>query len=237
MRKKIVGISILIILAGIGVILGKKFVYEPANELSNVTIGKTLYINFEAGDADYLEMLLEEQNADDPSNKVILLNREEVEKLIQYMKDNGVRIAPGEYEIPQTSKYEDLLSILKFESKKSLTNFNGEMLFVEDQDVYIIGYDDVIYMYYVFWYHKDGNLVGVTNSWERLPTIEKMESGLWRFSANRGTSLCQEVYFDEDKGWLSGDYYYVVGVSDEHIAYLVYDYSENNALIWIGDIF
>ena len=100
--------------------------------ISNVPIGKTLYINFEAGDADYLEMLLEEQNADDPSNKVILLNREEVEKLIQYMKDNGVRIAPGEYEIPQTSKYEDLLSILKFESEKSLTNFNGEMLCVEE---------------------------------------------------------------------------------------------------------
>ena len=118
MRKKIVGISILIILVGIGVILGKKFVYEPVNELSNVTIGKTLYINFEAGDADYLEMLLEEQNADAPSNKVILLNREEVEKLIQYMKDNGVQITPGEYEIPQTSKYEDLLSILKFESEK-----------------------------------------------------------------------------------------------------------------------
>lgn len=86
--------------------------------ISNVTIGKTLYINFEAGDADYLEMLLEEENADDPSNKVILLNREDVEKLIQYMRDNGVQITPGEYKIPQTSKYEDLLSILKFESKK-----------------------------------------------------------------------------------------------------------------------
>lgn len=205
--------------------------------ISNVLIGKTLYINFEAGDADYLEMLLEEENADDPSNKVILLNREEVEKLIQYMRDNGVQITPGEYKIPQTSKYEDLLSILKFESEKSLTNFNGEILFVEEQDVYKIDYDAENNMYYVFWYNKDGNLVGVTNSWERLPTIEKMESGLWRFSANRGTSLCQEVYFDEDNGWLSGDYYYVVGVSEEYIAYLVYDYSENNALIWIGDIF
>ncbi len=118
MRKKIFCISILIILVGIGVILGKKFVYEPANELSNVTIGKTLYINFEIGDADYLEMLLEEENADDPSNKVILLNREEVEKLIQYMRDNTIQITPGEYKIPQTSKYEDLLSILKFESKE-----------------------------------------------------------------------------------------------------------------------
>ncbi len=237
MRKKIFCISILIILVGIVVILGKKFVCEPANELSNVTIGKTLYINFEAGDADYLEMLLEEENADDPSNKVVLLNREEVEKLIQYMRDNTIQITPGEYKIPQTSKYEDLLSILKFESKTSLTNFNGELSLIEEQDAYKIGYDVENNAYYVFWYHKDGGLVGVTNSWEQLPTIEKMESGLWRFSVNRGTSLCQEVYFDEDNGWLSGDYYYVVGVSEDHIAYLVYDYSENNALIWIGDIF
>ena len=59
-------------------------------------------------------------------------------------------------------------------------------MFVEEQDVYRIGYDDENNMYYVFWYNKDGNLVGV---------------------------------------------------SEEHIAYLVYDYSENNALIWIGDIF
>ena len=49
-----------------------------------------------------------------------------------------------------------------------------------------VHYDDENNMYYVFWYNKDGNLVGV---------------------------------------------------SEEHIAYLVYDYSENHALIWIGDIF
>ena len=36
MRKKIVGISILIILVGIGVILGKKFVYEPVQDIEPV---------------------------------------------------------------------------------------------------------------------------------------------------------------------------------------------------------
>ena len=52
------------------------------------------------------------------SNKLILLDREAVEQLIQYMRDNDVRIVSGEYKIPQTSTYEEIVHILVFESFK-----------------------------------------------------------------------------------------------------------------------
>ncbi len=109
MNKFIVVILILALL-----IIG---IYVVVNVLliSNVSIGKTIYLNFENGDADYLETLLESENANDPNNKVKLLDKEAVEELIQYMRDNHFKIVSGEYKIPQTSNYEELISILKFE--------------------------------------------------------------------------------------------------------------------------
>ena len=93
----------------------KKAEEEMHIQISNVSIGKTIYLNFENGDADYLETLLESENANDPNNKVKLLDKEAVEELIQYMRDNHFKIVSGEYKIPQTSNYEELISILKFE--------------------------------------------------------------------------------------------------------------------------
>lgn len=78
-------------------------------------IGTTIKINFESGDADSLEKLLKEENANAPGNKVKLLNREAVEGVIQYMRNNNIRIVSGEYEIPQTSDYGELINVLDFE--------------------------------------------------------------------------------------------------------------------------
>lgn len=84
-------------------------------QLKDISIGKTVQIGFENTDADDLVRLLEQENEKDPGNKLILLDREAVEQLIQYMKDNQVRIVSGEYEIPQTSNYSELMKILEFE--------------------------------------------------------------------------------------------------------------------------
>lgn len=98
----------------------KKAEKEMHIQISNVSIGKTIYLNFENGDADYLETLLESENANDPNNKVKLLDKEAVEELIQYMRDNHFKIVSGEYKIPQTSNYEELISILKFEIENDI---------------------------------------------------------------------------------------------------------------------
>lgn len=128
-------------------------------------------------------------------------------------------------------------SPLEMDDLEAVDNVFGDDFFIEEQDVYKIGYDNENGMYYVFWYDKEGILVGVTNSWRRFPTIEKMENGLWRFEVSRGTGLGQEVYFDEENGYLSDNYYYVVGVSEEYIARLMYDVSESDTLIMIEPIF
>ena len=80
--------------------------------MTHFTIGKMIYIEFEVGDADYLEMLLESEN----DNKLNLFAKEEVQELIQYMRDNNIKIVPGKYKIPQTSNFEEMINILRFES-------------------------------------------------------------------------------------------------------------------------
>lgn len=90
-------------------------------QIGNVSIGKTIYLNFKSGDADYLETLLESENANDPNNKVKLLNKEAVEGLIQYMRDNNFKIVLGEYKIPQNSNYEELINILNFELESEIS--------------------------------------------------------------------------------------------------------------------
>lgn len=55
------------------------------------------------------------ENATDSGNKVKLLNKEAIEGVIQYMRDNNIRIVSGEYEIPQTSDYGELINVLDFE--------------------------------------------------------------------------------------------------------------------------
>lgn len=102
----------------IGLIIISGYVVIKTIQIRNVHIGKVVDINFQNGNADYLEMLLKSENKNDPKNKLILFDREAVEQLIQYMRDNNVSIVPGDYKIPQTSTYKELLNILEFESFK-----------------------------------------------------------------------------------------------------------------------
>lgn len=115
MNKFIVIILILVLL------IISIYVIVNVIQIGNVSIGKTIYLNFKSGDADYLETLLESENANDPNNKVKLLNKEAVEGLIQYMRDNNFKIVLGEYKIPQNSNYEELINILNFELESEIS--------------------------------------------------------------------------------------------------------------------
>lgn len=115
MNKFIVMILILVLL------IISIYVIVNVIQIGNVSIGKTIYLNFKSGDADYLETLLESENANDPNNKVKLLNKEAVEGLIQYMRDNNFKIVLGEYKIPQNSNYEELINILNFELESEIS--------------------------------------------------------------------------------------------------------------------
>lgn len=110
--------KIMVLIIGVILLIIVGYVVIKMNQLKNFSIGKNIYINFQDGNPDYLEMLLESENEKDPSNKLILLNRDAVEQLIQYMRDNDVRIVSGEYKIPQTSNYEEIMNILEFEPEK-----------------------------------------------------------------------------------------------------------------------
>lgn len=110
--------KVMVLIVGVILIVIIGYVVIKMNQFKNLSIGKTVDINFQDGNADYLEILLEPEKEKDPSNKLVLLNREAVEQLIQYMKENNVRIVSGEYKIPQTSNYKEIINILKFEPDK-----------------------------------------------------------------------------------------------------------------------
>ena len=110
--------KIMALIAGVILMVIAGYIVIKMVQIRNVSIGKTVYIDFQNGDADYLEMLLEPEYEKDQSNKLILLDREAIGQLIQYMRDNDVRIVSGEYEISQTSTYEEIVHILEFESIK-----------------------------------------------------------------------------------------------------------------------
>ena len=106
------GRKIMVIIIGVilvGIVL---YIIASLKHMNHFTIGKMIYIEFEVGDADYLEMLLESEN----DNKLNLFAKEEVQELIQYMRDNNIKIVPGKYKIPQTSNFEEMINILRFES-------------------------------------------------------------------------------------------------------------------------
>ncbi|MCM1496280.1 MAG: hypothetical protein NC089_10855 [Bacteroides sp.] len=107
--------KIIALIVGVILIVIAGYVVVKMNQISNLSIGKVVDIDFQDGNADYLEMLLEPENGKDVNNKLILLDRNAVEQLIQYMRDNDVRIVSGEYKIPQTSNYEEIIKILEFE--------------------------------------------------------------------------------------------------------------------------
>lgn len=105
----IIGVILLVILGSVVILM---------NRLNNsYSITKIVDLDIQDGSADYLEMLLETENGKDP-HKIILLRRDAVEQVIQYMRDNDVRIVPGKYDIPQISNYEEIMDILEFEPEK-----------------------------------------------------------------------------------------------------------------------
>lgn len=110
--------KIMVLIIGVTLLVIAGYIVIKMNQLKNVSLGKNIYFNFQDGSPDYLEMLLESENEKDPGNKLVLLNRDAVEQLIQYMRDNDVRIVSGEYKIPQTSNYEEIMNMIKFEPEK-----------------------------------------------------------------------------------------------------------------------
>lgn len=122
-KTKIIGLII-----GIAFILIIGYIVVCMTRLRNLSIGKIVDIHIQDGSADYLEMLLEPENEKDYSNKLILLDRDAVEQLIQYMRDNDVRIVSGTYQIPQTSDYKEMISILEFEPEIEASGIQEDML-------------------------------------------------------------------------------------------------------------
>ena len=115
MKNKNKLIKVTVVLLMVILLIGGIYIAYSMHQLSKVRIGKMININFENADADYLQMLLAPENEHDPTNMVTLLDKASVEQVIQYMRDNNVRIVSGQYKIPQTSGYEELINILQFE--------------------------------------------------------------------------------------------------------------------------
>lgn len=113
-RLKLMVILFVIILL---ILIIALYIAVSLNRSKDFSIGKMVYLDVENGSADYLETLLRPENKNDLNNKIILLNEEAVEKLIQYMRENNLRIVSGQYKISQTSNYEDLINVLEFEKE------------------------------------------------------------------------------------------------------------------------
>lgn len=115
-KQIIISIIILTVILIIGAVL---IIMMGGNRKA---IGKNIYLIFEGkeGTAAYLETLLYEEEKrvedQDPNEKIQLLDRKAIEKLISYMKEEELRIVDGTYIIPQTSDFEEIISILKFEA-------------------------------------------------------------------------------------------------------------------------
>ena len=90
-----------------------------------IRIGKTIYIDVVDADAEYLEYILSMRNKSsygEPNAKLNLLERKVLVRLIKYMKKNDLKICDGEYAIPQTSSFKELIEILNFEENKSVND-------------------------------------------------------------------------------------------------------------------
>lgn len=89
----------------------------------DAVIGKDIHLSFsgEEGTAAYLEGLLQEEaekaEDTDPNEKICLLDENAVRKLISYMEENSLRIADGEYVVPQTGDFEEVIGMLRFEEE------------------------------------------------------------------------------------------------------------------------
>lgn len=119
MDKKRIIKPIIILIVMLLMIGGYAIIVMGAN---SKPIGKNIHLSFngEEGTAAYLENLLyaEEKRFEDedPNEKIQLLDKKAIKKLISYMKKEELRIVEGTYIIPQASNYEEIISILKFEA-------------------------------------------------------------------------------------------------------------------------
>lgn len=73
-----------------------------------VGLGKSLYLDFKNGDINDYTVI----------DEIELWDETERNKLVNYMKDNNLRIVPGKYVINQGTSFEGALKKFKFESIK-----------------------------------------------------------------------------------------------------------------------
>lgn len=118
-------LKILLMLAGIFIFIIVMYFAVNLWRWCTFRIGKTLYIDVVDADAEYLEYIYSMRNNrshGDPNTKLNLLDKKVLVKLIKYMKKNDLKIRDGEYAIPQTSTFKELLEILDFEENKNLND-------------------------------------------------------------------------------------------------------------------
>lgn len=90
-------------------------------KLEHVEIGKMIDLHLENANAAYLEHFLEDEInglEEGPNAKFTLLKKEVLAELIEYMKENNLKITDGNYEVPQTSSFEEIINIFQFEEEK-----------------------------------------------------------------------------------------------------------------------
>lgn len=101
--KKIIIIAVVFVVIGVGLYIGySKYVTHRFNMMDG--IGKIVYIDVEKSDIiDYSEM-----------DKYTLIPRDKREVIVQYMKDNNLKLKRGKYKFNQGEPTESILKILKF---------------------------------------------------------------------------------------------------------------------------
>ncbi|MCX8129195.1 MAG: hypothetical protein N3I35_03730 [Clostridia bacterium] len=105
--KKRVLLAIILIVSIAGGILFMNFsgLFKPKNEMK---IGKHFRLEVKSGEtADYRTV-----------EKIDLLDKKERESLAKYMKENGLKIKAGIYDLNQATTFKRALEILQFESIK-----------------------------------------------------------------------------------------------------------------------
>lgn len=90
--------------------------YKGLKKLSEHGIGKDMVIVIEEGKVvDYTQIDIVRPGNGSPRLWFNTLGRTEKAQLIEYMKNNNLKIKPGVYEVSQSAYFKELKKILKFE--------------------------------------------------------------------------------------------------------------------------
>jgi len=108
-------VKIFIIILCVIVLLGILYVYN-INKYLKLGIGKKMVIIIHDNEiVDYKSINTVKMGNGAPLPWFNMIANTEKEKLINYMRENNLRIIPGKYIIFQTSKFVDLKKTLKFD--------------------------------------------------------------------------------------------------------------------------